>query len=71
MLIPETSGAKGDMYIDIYNYKAKYINDSIIAEAAIRCHCTLITSDDRLFKKVNKHFPGKVISLSDYLKQIS
>ncbi len=55
------------MVNDIHNNNLRHMKDAINAEAAIYNNCILVTSDDRLNKKVNKYFAGRSITTKEFL----
>ena len=69
MRILKKTGTRTEMFKSIHNSNSRYISDAQIAEAAIYHDCFLITNDFRLQKKVNEYFPGRAISLLDYLNK--
>ena len=58
------------MFYDIFNHNNRHLRDAIIAEAAIYNHCTLVSVDNRLIKKVNSHFENRAISYDEFIKTL-
>ena len=59
------------MFYSIDNGNNNHRRDAIIAESSIHNGCTLITADKRLYNKVTKFFPDKVLYFDEFIYQIT
>lgn len=68
-ILPDNEDAAWVMFKDIRGVEnaSRYENDAMIALTAIANGCTLITHDDRLHKKVLKHFPLRSIWYPEFI----
>ena len=57
------------MFFQICDYNERYINDAVIAEAAIYNDCNLVSADGRLIKIVKKYFPGRAFLYDEFIAE--
>lgn len=70
-ILPDSESDAFDLFDDILNDNDnQYYNDAMIAMTAISNGCVVVTDDIRLFKKINKHFPGRAIKYNNFIELI-
>ena len=59
------------MFNDILNNNDyQHYNDAMLALTAIVNGCILVTNDNRLYRKINKHYPKRAIKYNEFIELI-
>jgi len=64
------SGLLSDMVDEIIKGNYKNIRDAVTAEAAVHNNCRLITSDQRMYRIVNRHFPKNIYKYNEFISKL-
>ena len=72
-ILPDGEDAAWKMYLDIRGTDgfSRHENDAMIALTAIANGCSLVTNDNRLYKKVLLHFPSRSLWYPDFILKLN
>ena len=70
-LLPSGEEKAFEMYQEILNNNPwQHYNDAIIALTGIVNGCTIVVNDTRFRNTVNRNFPGRAITYSEFLSRL-
>lgn len=70
-ILPNNEQNTVKLFSDILNNNDRqYYNDAMIGMTAIVHGCIVITNDERFYRKVNRHFPGRSIKYEAFIERV-